>query len=94
MSLPAPVRVGHETVKLRPLLLRAGDADVDVFIGNRPAAALRVFLKLARLHRGVLAIVRSAHASIDCYSHRPSAFIRKCAQLSRLLNAFCSIFSE
>jgi hypothetical protein len=68
----ASVRVGHQPVKLRPLPLRAGIANVHVLAGKDPAAALGVLSKLAGLHRGILTVVYCADPGVNRATHLES----------------------
>src|SRR6266849_5173169 len=76
-GIKAPaVRVGHEPIELRPLLLRAGDPNIYILAGNAPAAALAVLLKLKRLDAGILALIGCRDPGIECHSHHLLPFCR------------------
>ena len=67
-SVEAPaVRVGHEPIELRPLLLRARDPYIHILADDAPAAALTVLLKLKRLDAGILALIGCRYAGIECH---------------------------
>ncbi|HVS87094.1 MAG TPA: hypothetical protein VHF01_02605 [Candidatus Acidoferrum sp.] len=70
------VRVGHEPIELRPLLLRARDPYIHVLADDAPAAALAVLLKLKRLDAWVLALIGCRDAGIERYSHHLLPFYR------------------
>src|SRR5712691_5931289 len=70
------MRVGHEPIELRSLLLRARDPYIHILTGDAPAAALAVLLKLKRLHAWVLPLIGCRDAGIERHSHRFLPFCR------------------